>query len=169
MTPAERAFAQFTQRVKPSPGLSAPQRYLLAIAMLVGAEVCEWLFWDIYGPPTTFIGLFVTILASSRFLGTGPTWLTVVLATLDLAYDLPMDGRFFGIVGTYIAIMLFRIEPFSGGSEFRRRGKRPRVGKYILLARDRLSALVRLSQNSIKQRRAAEQRPRPISIFDAAR
>lgn len=174
MTPAERAFAQFIQQVKPARMLSTLQRYVLAVAIFVGAEAMEWLVWGVLlgRPPATFVALIYAVLASSRFLGAGPGWLTAALATLGLACDMSRHGespeRFVGTVAAYLAILLFRQGSFGGGSEFRCRGKRPRVREYILLARDRLSALLRLSQNSIEQRRAAEQPTRPISFTDAA-
>jgi hypothetical protein len=104
------------------PGLSTFQRYILAVAMVAGAEAIEWLWWGLLGrPPATYVGLIVAVLASSRFLGTGPGWLTAALATVDLAYDvsnLMVDvehrERFLGTVAAYVAILLFRRGSFDG-------------------------------------------------------
>ncbi len=94
-------------------GLSTPMRYALAVAAIVGAETVEWLVFGAWlgRPPATFFELFVAIIVSARFLGAGPGCLTAALATMDLAYDLSLNGsfdaeRFFGIVATYVAIII---------------------------------------------------------------
>jgi hypothetical protein len=168
MTPAERAFAQFLQQVKPAVELSTPQRYGLAFALIVAAEVIEWTLCVLLGPPTTFVELLIAVLVSSRFLGTGPAWFTAALAAMNLAYDTPLDERYVGTVAAYLAAVLLTQGSF-GRSEPRRRRKGPRVSKYLLLARDRFVARLRLCQNFIEQRSTAQQRGRAVASLDTAR
>jgi hypothetical protein len=168
MNPEERAFCEFLQTVKPVPEFSTPQRYGLAAAFVVGTETIEWGWGLLFGPPTTFVGLLISVLAASRFLGAGPAWFTAALAAMNLAYDVPMDERYFGTVAAYLAGVLI-IRGSFGGSEFRYRGKGPRVGKYVLLARNWFAARLRLRQNRIEQSRAAQECACAISSCDAAR
>jgi hypothetical protein len=168
MRPEERAFCEFVRRCKPARALSTPQRYVLAVAMIAGAEVIEWMCGVFLGPPTTFVGLLIAVLVSARFLGAGPAWLTGALAAMNLAYDVPIDERYVGTLSAYLAILLLvRQGPF-GGSESRYRRKSPRVGKYVLLARNWFASRLRLRQHRIEQRSAAQQRMCAISSFDAA-
>jgi hypothetical protein len=167
MTPEECAFCEFIQQVKPAQELSTVQRYGLAITLIGGAEMIEWIWSAALGPPTTFVEFLIAVLVASRFLGTGPAWLSAALAAMALACDVPVDERYFGTVAAYLAVVL--ITRGVGGSELRHRGKGPRVGEYVLLARDRFAARLSLSQNSIEQRRAAQQSACAISSFDAAR
>jgi hypothetical protein len=168
MRPEERAFSEFMQKVKPTPELSAPQRYGLAIALIVAAEVIEWVWCALFGPPTTFVWLLIAVLISSRCLGAGPAWFTAALAAMNLACDVPMNERYFGTVAAYLAVVLITQGSF-GRSELRHRGKGPRVGKDIFLVRDRFAPRLSLGQNSIEQRRTAQQRACAISSFNTAR
>jgi hypothetical protein len=94
-------------------GLSAPLRYVLAVASVAVAETAEWLVFGVWlgRTPTTFVELIVAVVVSSRFFGAGPGCLTAALCALDVAYDLSLNGsfpteRFFGIVATYLAIVI---------------------------------------------------------------
>lgn len=167
MTPEERAFCAFMRTVKPACELSTLERYGLAVALIAGAEVIEQVLGVLLGPPTTFVPFLMAVLISSRFLGAGPAWFTASLAAAGLAYEVPINERYVGTVAAYLAVALTTRES-SAGSEFRDRGKGSRVSKNLLLARDWLAARLRLRQNHIEQRSAAQERAVAIS-FDPAR
>jgi hypothetical protein len=101
--------------------LSPLQKYVLVVAMIVGAEAIEWMCGVLLGPPTTFVGLLIAVLFSSRFLGAGPAWFCAALAAMNLAYDVPMDGRYVGTISAYLAILIIvRQGSFGGLARFRR-------------------------------------------------
>jgi hypothetical protein len=166
MAPEERSFCEFIQQIKPARELTTVQRYVLAGALVAGAEAIEGVWSLLFGPPITFVPLLIAVLIASRFLGAGPAWLTAALAAVGLAYDLPMDQRYFGTVVAYLAVVSIMQGSF-GGSKFRHRGKGHRVSKNLLLARDWFATRLSLSQHSIEQRRATHQRARAISSLNA--
>jgi hypothetical protein len=100
--------------------LSVPQRYVLAAALIVGVEIIEWGWGILFGSLNTFVGLLIAVLVASRFLGIGPAWFTAALATINLAYDVPMDERYFGTVAAYVAIVFVTQGSFGGLVRFLR-------------------------------------------------
>ena len=167
MTPAEYAFAQFMRQVKPGrPAYLRLRTYFSPVGLVAAALLMEsGTRIDGYIPITP---LLAAAIIARVWRGSDASRIAVAIVApiaLYISWEVWSPRSLVWFLSYSVALIFLCVR----GSKSRGRRQGPRVSKNLLIVRDRLAARLRLGQNFIEQRSAAQQHGRPVASLDTAR